>query len=398
MGGVISRLFKKKREKTTYEKLEAIELKIKEIEEFSDLYQLKQKRFVGNVLIYGLGTSIIAFLVFYFAFLPKTLEKKIVYSIPIISLPAFIFLLKNLVAWYFQRKVNSNSEQLSELRAEKRELLDHVKTKETYKDAVEILQRFGNDRSTISSTPIRQSSSSPTDVSKTTMVNTSTNMTPSLAALKTPAGRQLINVNRNISTLQQRMNAAQSTPGVMDPNRSIAVPSSVAVVRGMKRTPFPIVDSSQKSVIDKMVDYLIGDGPANRFAMICQQCFKHNGMALQEEYEYAAFRCAFCNFFNPAKKLRPIAPRLQTETHVPSFNIQRPSTSSDSSSCSDTDNEISKKKLKDVTEIAAALEEKHEEEETLKEQNMEEIESESVGDEIEFIEKPERHDIEKKLE
>lgn len=60
-------------------------------------------------------------------------------------------------------------------------------------------------------------------------------------------------------------------------------------------------------------------------------------MALQEDYEYAAFRCAFCNFFNPAKKLRPIAPRLSTELSQqqsqPSLTIQRPS-SSDSSSCS----------------------------------------------------------------
>jgi hypothetical protein len=38
-----------------------------------------------------------------------------------------------------------------------------------------------------------------------------------------------------------------------------------------------------------------------------------SGMALQEEYEYAVFRCAFCNTLNPAKKLRPIAPRLQVE-------------------------------------------------------------------------------------
>ena len=60
-------------------------------------------------------------------------------------------------------------------------------------------------------------------------------------------------------------------------------------------------------------------------------------MALQEEYEYAAFRCAFCNFFNPAKKLRPIAPLLSYELAQPqpSFNIQQPS-SSDSSSCSGT--------------------------------------------------------------
>lgn len=186
-----------------------------------------------------------------------------------------IFLLKNLVAYYFQRKVNSNADELSELRSEKRELLDHVKTKETYKDAVEILQRFGNINDRSFSTPSRQPSASPPDNNSKVMVNTSTNMTPSLGGtFKTPvAPRQQQLVHRNI--LQQRMNA--QTPQ-MDPNRTVAmIPASVAVIRGMKRTPYPIIDNSQKSVVDKMVDYLIGDGPANRFAMICQQCFKHNG-------------------------------------------------------------------------------------------------------------------------
>lgn len=182
-----------------------------------------------------------------------------------------IFFLKNLVAYYYQKKVNSNAEQLAELRAEKRELLDQVKSKETYKDAVEILQRFGNDKSFM--TPPRQPSASPPENMSKVMVNTSTNMTPGIG-FKTPVatGRQLI--HRNVATLQQRMNA--QTPQ-MDSNRSVAIPSSVAVIRGMKRTPYPIIDNSQKSVVDKMVDYLIGDGASNRFAMICQQCYKHNG-------------------------------------------------------------------------------------------------------------------------
>lgn len=34
------------------------------------------------------------------------------------------------------------------------------------------------------------------------------------------------------------------------------------------------------------------------------------GMVSQEEYEYSAFKCAFCKALNPAKKLRPVAPRL----------------------------------------------------------------------------------------
>lgn len=182
--------------------------------------------------------------------------------------------MKNLVAWYFQRKVNSNSEKLAELRTEKRDLLDQVKNKETYKDAIEILQRFGGaDRSFVTpsrtpATPINAS------LDRKMMVNTSTNMTPT-TAFKTPAARQLAHVNSNISTLQQRLNA-QQTPS--NQNRSLnATISSVAAINNNKRTPYPVIDNSQKTVVDKMVDYLIGDGPSNRFAMICQQCFKHNG-------------------------------------------------------------------------------------------------------------------------
>lgn len=176
--------------------------------------------------------------------------------------------------------MNLNSEQLAELRGEKRDLLDQVKNKETYKDAVEILQRFGgNDRSF--STPVRPTTS-PANISidKKMMVNTSTNMTPTTAFnFKTPAARQLANVNSNVSTLQQRLNA-QQTP--QNQNRSLvtSTSTSVAAIRSNKRTPYPIIDNADKTVVDKMVDYLIGDGPSNRFAMVCQQCFKHNGKIL----------------------------------------------------------------------------------------------------------------------
>lgn len=167
--------------------------------------------------------------------------------------------------------MNSNNSELAELRTEKRSLLDQVKNKETYKDAVEILQRFGgNDRSFI--TPLRSSApATPATLDKKQMVTAGTNMTPNF---KTPAARQLANVQSNITTLQQRLNA-QQTP--QNPNRSLIAPTTVAAMNSHKRTPYPIIDNTQKTVVDKMVDYLIGDGPANRFAMICQQCFKHNG-------------------------------------------------------------------------------------------------------------------------
>jgi hypothetical protein len=40
---------------------------------------------------------------------------------------------------------------------------------------------------------------------------------------------------------------------------------------------------------EKMVEAIIGDaeGPHQKYALICQQCFEHNGLVLPEEYPTA---------------------------------------------------------------------------------------------------------------
>ena len=49
--------------------------------------------------------------------------------------------------------------------------------------------------------------------------------------------------------------------------------------------PRPVLPR-ERGYMDKVVEYLVGDGPSNRFALICKQCQSHNGMALREEFEY----------------------------------------------------------------------------------------------------------------
>ena len=36
----------------------------------------------------------------------------------------------------------------------------------------------------------------------------------------------------------------------------------------------------------QVIEYLVGDGPNNRYALICKQCCSHNGMALKDEFEF----------------------------------------------------------------------------------------------------------------
>lgn len=55
------------------------------------------------------------------------------------------------------------------------------------------------------------------------------------------------------------------------------------------------------------------------------------GMVSQEQYEYTSFRCAFCQTLNPAKKLRPLAPKLPNEKINSNIQLQKLSSSSSSS-------------------------------------------------------------------
>ena len=68
--------------------------------------------------------------------------------------------------------------------------------------------------------------------------------------------------------------------------------------------PRPVLPR-ERGYMDRVVEYLVGDGPSNRFALICKQCQSHNGMALKEEFEYIGEHMRnFYNFIIPKYPLK----------------------------------------------------------------------------------------------
>lgn len=77
----------------------------------------------------------------------------------------------------------------------------------------------------------------------------------------------------------------------------------------LRPLPRPILPR-ERGVLDRMMDFFVGDGPHQRYALICRHCGGHNGMALQEEFEFVSYYCCYCYQFNPPRKMRPMGPRL----------------------------------------------------------------------------------------
>ncbi|XP_076603899.1 endoplasmic reticulum junction formation protein lunapark-A isoform X1 [Chaetodon auriga] len=324
MGAVISRW---KAKPSTVEILEGIDKDIQVLEEYGEKYQRQLKIWIGRLLLYSSLLYLITCVIVYFWYLPEQLMGRLILSLPFVIFPLLVWLLRKMLIIIFSRRTEKNNDKLEDLKAQKRKILEEVMETETYKNAKMILERFDPDskkKMELESTPIGlQMTPKPGQelrqrnvIPKTppVMVNPVSGVAarPPLASGPTYPGRSSHSApggppERSLSAIaaQQSLMRKPVTPGTPVPGVGMHPPGPP-----LARPVLP----RERGAMDRVIEYLVGDGPQNRYALVCQQCLSHNGMALKEEFEYVAFRCAYCYFLNPARKTRPQAPRLPEVT------------------------------------------------------------------------------------
>ncbi|XP_024237636.1 endoplasmic reticulum junction formation protein lunapark-B isoform X3 [Oncorhynchus tshawytscha] len=319
MGAVVSRW---KAKPTTVELLEGIDKDIKDLEEFRAKNQRLEKLWVGRLLLYSSVLYLITCISVYFCYLPEQWTGRIVMTLPLFLFPILVWFMRKLLLFLFSKRTERNNDKLEDLKVEKRKILEEVMETETYKNAKLILERFdpeANKKVEMEFTPIRPGQMTPRPGQELRQRN---------IALRPPVG------GAGTTPTGPLPRSAPGGPPGGPPDRGLS--AAVAQQTMMRRPPMtpctPITGMGMhppgpplarpvlprdRGAVDRVIEYLVGDGPQNRYALICQQCFSHNGMALKEEFEYIAFRCAYCYVLNHARKTRPQAPRL------PEFSFER---------------------------------------------------------------------------
>ncbi|XP_005733727.1 endoplasmic reticulum junction formation protein lunapark-B isoform X2 [Pundamilia nyererei] len=321
MGALISRW---KAKLTTVEQLENLDKEIKELEEFKTKNQRLQKLWVGRLLLYSSALYLLISLIVYCLYLPEHWLQRIAMALPFFIYPVLVWFIRKLLIFLFSKRTERNSEKLEDLKAAKKKILEEVMETETYKNAKLILERFDPEakkKAELESTPVRSPMTPrpgqeirqrgvvmrpmPMGTPHAMVMTPPPGARPLLGPAGTPVapGGPPDRSALSASVLQGAVPRTPSSPmlGMHPPGPPLARP----------------ILPKDRGALDRVIEYLVGDGPQNRYALICQQCFSHNGMALKEEFEYLAFRCAYCYFMNPARKTRPQAPRL------PEFNFEK---------------------------------------------------------------------------
>ncbi|XP_054944667.1 endoplasmic reticulum junction formation protein lunapark isoform X3 [Physeter macrocephalus] len=351
MGGLFSRWRTKP---STVEVLENIDKEIQALEEFREKNQRLQKLWVGRLILYSSILYLFTCLIVYLWYLPDEFTARLAMTLPFFAFPLIIWSIRTVLIFFFSKRTERNNEALDDLKSQKKKILEEVMEKETYKTAKLILERFDPDSkkakeleppsagATLTARPGQDLLHS---VWQSLDPSTSLQMTQFRSFLWLKI-RQRPVAQRNLSPAPagSSQGSPPKVPVSPGPPKDISAPggppertvipalssnvlprrfgSPATSVPGMGLHPpgpplaRPILPR-ERGALDRIVEYLVGDGPQNRYALICQQCFSHNGMALKEEFEYIAFRCAYCFFLNPARKTRPQAPRL------PEFSFEK---------------------------------------------------------------------------
>ncbi|XP_047498345.1 endoplasmic reticulum junction formation protein lunapark-A-like isoform X3 [Penaeus chinensis] len=372
MGLIISRFRKKQ---STKEVLEQIQKDVLQIEEYGAHTQQRQKRLVGSLVLYSAIFYLIAVAVFYFYYFPPQLQERLLYATPFIVFPFLIYLLKRLLSWYYRRKITKNELKLKSLRERKEKILEQVMETETYKVAKEILETYAPDQ-------LRKSQV----LKPQPVVQTPTQRMPSPSSQQSELRKRTVNSGTpapsgppaGLVRPAIAPSGVHQTPGFPPRPPLMAVtrpgPDPSNTGNGPPGPPMPRpVLPRERGYFDRFVEYLVGDGPANRFALVCRQCESHNGMALKDEFPYLAFRCAYCYYWNPARKQRPSAPRLEDLTPQPPPSLSVPEDQEEEDE--DDDEEEEDEEEQEEQESSSGEEEEEEEEEDEDEGGMDEEES-----------------------
>ncbi|VDM39906.1 unnamed protein product [Toxocara canis] len=214
---------------------------------------------------------------------------------------------------YYEWLIGKKRRTYDEITKRKIALLEQIKETETFKVAKEILDKYG-DPSTRSSEPVPGSrEEARAAVTKTPLPSNSPGcifdpFIPSLSLLP-PISCDEAETLAGSEASAQKSEERHGLDAESLPTLHFDQPVRSQLVR---RPPRPFV-KQERSMAEKFVDFLLGDGPNYRYALVCANCYAHNGMAHEQEFDYFSYHCWVCGAFNPARKQRIIN---RTSPHV----------------------------------------------------------------------------------
>ncbi|KAJ3024525.1 UNVERIFIED_CONTAM: hypothetical protein HDU68_008040 [Siphonaria sp. JEL0065] len=293
------------------EVLQGIEDDIKRTEEDMVAFVALSNEWQGAILKYA-GSLYLVYLAAYFTVLSPVGDSAATWlaKVAVLTLvPVGIYYARVLVDVWYKAKIRTNGmwfpfskyaselicfdsnkgRKLDTLRSNQKLKVEELKKKTGYYTTKNLLDKFDTPPKQLrppTTTPKKKGPQTPGGIPQNPMMQTP-NRNPGTNGSST-----------NLQQQQQQELGGDtpfSTPGPMPGTSNQLLQNANVPSIQVQGTP-----SGQSSWFDRVMDAVVGDseGPQNKYALICQSCFEHNGLVPPEQYHNIKFKCRTCNHLN----------------------------------------------------------------------------------------------------
>ncbi|KAJ3044281.1 hypothetical protein HDV00_002601 [Rhizophlyctis rosea] len=286
----------KKREDDDWEKILAdFDAKIRKAEvRISDL-AIRERRVLYAFLLYSIPIYAFYTLIYFTYFRTSTEDWEIwlAKTSPVIIGPPLLYTIRRFIRYYYTNRRRHEVVELENLKIKQKEKVEELKKKTAYYMTKGLIERYDS-----------PSGASP----KGKKVGPNENNPNMPRGPQQPGPHSGAPNTGRPHPFQPAVQPAGPTglqrQGPSGPQKSSGTPPGAPNAAEPRRPEAPTFSPpSQKGWLDKVVDVMIGDsdGPQSKYALICEECFTHNGLVPPEAYSSARFRCMKCNHLNVPK-------------------------------------------------------------------------------------------------
>jgi hypothetical protein len=203
-----------------------------------------------------------------------------------------LFALRFVLVHLFDFIIRRNEANIQSLNTKRSKIIENVKENEKFKVAKEIIAKYGGPED-LNEIALEKGKNTPVKAKVIQTRNVENNV-PSTPGPSSRAHTLPPNATPHNDQSDQSVAISRRPAGIGTANQAFVTPM-------FRRQPIRPYIQPHRTPIDKIIDFIVGDGPSNRFALICRQCSTHNGMVLREEYQSISYICFNCGLFNPAR-------------------------------------------------------------------------------------------------
>jgi len=275
------------RQDTVEQVLEKLETRITTLEDKQKSSYYNQRKIISSLVYYAIIIEVVLVVWFYVHKKPPALIDKLLHASPLFLFPLLISILRYAISFYYSRRIVINEANLEKLRSQLKTKLEERKKATDFENTQKLLSKY--EKMAQSKTPVESAKEPTTPRSATNPPST------------TPTKREE-NTNTNPSTpIPPAQQSTLLPPSSTLRHRPVQSNAQEQQQPEQKRSRASSL-KKQPSWMDRLVDYLVGAGPQYGFALICEKCSAHNGLAPPSELGSIQFRCRACNHFNQFKQ------------------------------------------------------------------------------------------------